>query len=391
MHRFSGELAENRVGEKMEIEMDVSFLAQATNRMQGALSETSLPYVALQADGNHLRFSATDRALSVFCEADCHVEKKGEVSVPARLLCNIARQLPSGRVRLQRENASLQLTSLETQLQMKIPLFDAMGWKEAPTVESGQPGCSISSAKLAFALSQVQACVSQEAQQNYAAVAYLHRRGASGLRWVGTDGFRLSYCEVSVEMAPTFLQGEGVCLSKRGVTELLRMCQDVAGDIELTLFDGNTKLLAQAGEYRLFFSLSAVEYPNYIGVLPKGMPHRVILSKGEMVQAIKRLLLVANKSNAIVLSFSQNQLLLHGKSADSSEGKEILSVEFASSGKVAFVVNGKFLQDSLSLISGPQALLAFGDGDTPLVLSETGESLIYESRHLLVPIKESAE
>lgn len=376
----------------MDIEIEVSHLAQATNRMQGALSETSLPYVSMLAEGSNLQFSATDRSVAVFSASQCNVRQGGEVAVPARLLCSIARQLPAGRIRLQKQRTSLQLSSLEMELQMRIPLLEGLSWKEAPSVEEPNATCRISSTKLSFLLGQVQGCLSQDAQQNYAAVAYFHRRGTSGLRVVGTDGFRLSYCEIAAEMSPSFLQAAGFCLSKRGVSELLRMCHEVDGDIELVLFESGTKLLAKAGEYHLFFSLSAVEYPNYLGVLPKGPSSQVTLSKNELLQSIKRILLVSDKSNAVVLSFSRNQFTLQAKSADASEGKETVAIEFDTEKETSLVINGKFLQDALSILSDAHVVVSFQNEDTPIVLSEAeaSGSSMYESKHLLVPIKESA-
>ena len=103
----------------MDIEIEVSYLAQATNRMQGALSETSLPYVSMLASDSSLQFSATDRSVAVFSATHCEVRESGEVAVPARLLCSIARQLPPGRIRLQKQRTSLQLSSLEMELQMR--------------------------------------------------------------------------------------------------------------------------------------------------------------------------------------------------------------------------------------------------------------------------------
>jgi DNA polymerase-3 subunit beta len=376
----------------MDIEIEVSHLAQATNRMQGALSETSLPYVSMLATSSSLQFSATDRSVAVFSATPCAVRESGEVAVPARLLCSIARQLPPGRIRLQKQRNSLQISSMEMELQMRIPLLEGLSWKEAPEIKEPQAICRISSSKLSFLLGQIQGCLSQDAQQNYAAVAYFHRRGTSGLRVVGTDGFRLSYCEVAVEMSPSFLQGAGVCLSKRGVSELLRMCHEVDGEIELILFESATKLLAKAGEYHLFCSLSAVEYPNYLGVLPKGLSSQVVLSKNDLLQSIKRILLVSDKSNAVVLSFARNQFTLQAKSADASEGKESVAIDFETEKETSLVINGKFLQDALSTLSDAQVVVSFQNEDTPIVLFEaeaTGSSM-YESKHLLVPIKESA-
>ena len=64
-------------------------------------------------------------------------------------------------------------------------------------------------------IEQVQFCVAQDSPRNYGTVAFLHKPTKETCRLVGTDGFRLSYCEVQTPVPDSFLHN-GVCLTKRG-------------------------------------------------------------------------------------------------------------------------------------------------------------------------------
>ena len=116
-------------------------------------------------------------------------------------------------------------------------------------------------------IEQVQFCVAQDSPRNYGSVASYTSPTVRACRLVGTDGFRLSYCEVETAMPDGFLDN-GVCLSKRALSELQRMCDEGFEKIRLSIADDETTLVAEVPDYQIFVRLSAVKYPNYMGVLP---------------------------------------------------------------------------------------------------------------------------
>jgi len=67
---------------------------------------------------------------------------------------------------------------------------------------------------------------------------------------VGTDGFRLSFCELAAPMPDSFLPN-GVCLSKRALTELQRMCGEGFETIKVAIAADETTLVAQVPDYTM--------------------------------------------------------------------------------------------------------------------------------------------
>ncbi len=70
------------------------------------------------------------------------------------------------------------------------------------------------------------------------------------------------YCDIKVQLPAEFLPN-GVCLSKRGLIELHRLCSEGFSTVKLTISPDETTLLAEAGNYRVYIRLSTIKYPNY--------------------------------------------------------------------------------------------------------------------------------
>ena len=72
----------------------------------------------------------------------------------------------------------------------------------------------------------------------------------------------------------------GVCLSKRALTEIQSMCNEGFDDLVLAISEDEATIMASVPGYKVFARLSNVKYPNYQGVLPKSEMTNVTLSRG---------------------------------------------------------------------------------------------------------------
>jgi DNA polymerase III sliding clamp (beta) subunit (PCNA family) len=205
---------------------------------------------------------------------------------------------------------------------------------------------------------------------------------------VGTDGFRLSYCEVRIPVPDQFLKN-GICLSKRALTELLRMSNEGFENINVAVSSDETTLNVSVPGYQIFVRLSAVKYPNYSGVLPKSSPAGVQVSRPQLQQVAKRVLLASDKNRALQLSFSDSSLTLTSKTVGSSEGKETIKLDDYHGPKCQLAVNGKFLSDVFATTQSDRLVLQFSSEDSPVVILPRTEPTACKSKHVLVPIKEA--
>jgi DNA polymerase III sliding clamp (beta) subunit (PCNA family) len=148
------------------------------------------------------------------------------VFVPAKLFSDLARELPEGTVLLEKEPHNLKVSAgPNKEFTMKLPLIEEAQWRDSPTVEY-ENTATVPVTKIAYMIDQVGTCIAVDSPRNYGTVAFMHRPTSdkSSLRLVGTDSFRLSFCDIRVDMPDAFLK-TGVSLTKRshsGVTMIYK-------------------------------------------------------------------------------------------------------------------------------------------------------------------------
>jgi DNA polymerase-3 subunit beta len=312
----------------------------------------------------------------------------GFAFVPAKLFSDVVRELPPGPVEISTDASWLTVKAGEKKsYSMKLPLVEELAWRDAPSTQSTL-ATKLPAERVRYMIEQVQFCVAHESPRNYGAVAYLHKTDDHTLRLVGTDGFRLSYCDITAESLGDFLPA-GICLTKRAITELQRMSCEGFEFIELSLSSDGTTLIAEVPDYKLFIRLSSVKYPNYAGVLPRAQTSHIDVSRTQIQSMAKRVLLAADKTKALQLNISQSSLTLSSKSAVGSEGREDFPLQGYSGKDCRLAINGKFLSDVFSTTTSDMLHLQFENEDDPIVIVPSVEPSSCRSRHVLVPIKES--
>lgn len=372
----------------MKVKIDKSQLSMATGRSQGTLSERNLAHIGFQASEGQLQISASDRVIAIYSKLDCEVLEAGTVFVPAKLFSDVVRELPDGSVEIKAEESQVVVVAGEKrEFMMRLPRVDERVWQAPPALEEAQEAV-IPTDKLAYMIEQVQFCVVPDSPRNYGSVAFLHRPRPECLRLVGTDGYRLSYAEVELEMPSEFLKN-GVCLSKRALQELHRMSSEGFSEVLLAVSADQTTLEARVPGYHLFVRLSAVRYPNYYGVLPKAELSAVKVHRPYLQNVAKRVLLASDKTRALQLCFSDYSLTLRSRTIGSSEGQESIALADYCQGERELAINGKFLTDVFSTMSSDEVTINFGSDEDPVVLVPFTEPTSCHSMHVLVPIKES--
>lgn len=372
----------------MKLTIEQGVLSRAVNRNQGTISERSLSHIGIKATKDGLvKIAASDHVLAVYSQLDAKVTTEGVIFVPGRLFSDVVKELPEGTVNLETKQAHLVITAgANNEFSMKIPLVEDLVWKEPKAIQSSNVA-DIPAAKLNYLIDQVQFCIAYESARNYGAVGYIHKPEDGKLRLVGTDGFRLSFCDLQISLPEQFLK-TGVCLSKRAIVELQRMCNEGFENIRLVISDDQTTLVAMAPGYEIYMRLAAVKYPNYLGVLPTANLSPVKLSRPHVQHVAKRVMLAADKTRSIRLSFGDSLLTLSSRSAGNSEGKESLRLNDYKGATRELSINGKFLTDVFSAISSEDITLQFRGEDDPIVIMPQFEPQSCRSMHVLVPIRE---
>jgi DNA polymerase III subunit beta len=373
----------------MELKIQKTDLALAVNRAQGSLSDRSLSQIGLKAENDTLTLVAADRVLVIYSDFSCQISHEGTLFVPAKIFSEVVKELPQGIVILKStENFLIIEAGEKNKFVMKIPLLQDHTFRAPPVIKSDN-SADIPARALLYGIHQVMICVANDSPKNYGSVAYLHKPHQDQIRLVGTDGFRLSYSQVELATSDSFLNN-GICLSKRALAELSRMCEEGFESLRLTISADQSTLVASAGNCRIFIRLSSVQYPQYTAVLPKSKMNGVLIKTPEIQSVTKRVLLAADSSRSLRLKFSGSSLRLNSKTMGSSEGHEDINVENYHGSGFDVAVNGKYLNDVFATIESENLALEFNqeNNEDPIVIVPRKEPNKCRSQHVLVPIKQ---
>ena len=371
----------------MKIQTSKHQLHNATAGMHASLSDKTLAWTAMKTEGDgQVVLTASDWLLSIYHRIDGEVAEAGQCFVPSRLFADVVRELPEGTIQLETSDAVLVVTAgTAEEFYFKIPLIEDGVWPEPFDVQNEKKIC-FSAIELAYMIEQVLPSIVTESPRPFATVGCFHKTEEGYLRLVGSDGIRLSYCEMKAE-GDSQQFPDNVCLPRRGLSELARMCSDGGEELALYVMRDNTILAAESSRRQVFIRLAAVDYPHYSEALP--VEKKQQKSKAERVAlqtVIRRALLAADSTRVVRMRFSKSKLLLSAHS--SSECQEALPLENSLDKNYKIDMNGKFVLDILATMTSDSIWVSFRGNDSPLTLVPEIELPACRSRHVIPPIQE---
>lgn len=371
----------------MELRIPVAELARALASAQGVVQRKNtmpiLSHVLLDAavakDGvGKLTLVATDLDVGVRTEQPCEVISVGAITVPARALADMVRELPGPDVVLKRlPNQHVEVKSGRTRARLL-----ALSADEFPPLPAYHESTfvSLDTALLVDMVDKTLYASSQdETRYNLNGVLFEPPPHAGGpLTMVATDGHRLVRIERTFEGADGFGLKSPVILPRKGLSELRRILgNDLDGKLELGFKDNHA--VVRRGATVLGMRLVDGQFPDYKQVIPKLADKIVRIARQDLAASLKRVSVLAqDRMQPVKLALTKDQLVVSCSNPDAGEISDDVPVEYAGQAiEVAF--NGRYLLEALSSLDDKNVLLKLIDNLSPGVVVG-----VDEPRHLCV-------
>ena len=350
----------------MKLVIDKADLQRGLARIQAIVEKSnSMPILAnvlldASADDDRLELAATDLEVGIRSRHGAKVEESGGVTVSARKLYDIVRELPDEAVTLQATaNAYLEIHCGRA----RFSLAGAAA-EEYPSLPEFAPDklVTLPSAVLADMIDRTMYAASvDETRYNLNGVFFEVDSDAEEhkLRMVATDGHRMALVERATSAAIEGL-ASGVIIPRKGLGELKRLVdEEESEDIELS-FEGNSGL-ARSGDVTLVMRLIEGEFPNYQQVIPTEITNYLVVPTEPLVRVLRRVaLLSAERSRAVRLELSEGQMTISSQNPDLGEAQEELDVDYTGA-EIAIGFNARYLQDALGAVGSKEVRLGFRD------------------------------
>src|SRR5213595_3350885 len=366
------------VGTGMKVVCQRDELAQKLAVVARAVSTRAsvqiLSGVLLRAEAGRLNLAATDMELSLRSSLEAQVDGDGAVVVPGRLLVDLVRLLPAeevtiehradeGVVRVTCGPSSASLHTYAAEDFPRLPDLDAVG---TFTVDRE-------------ALHDTVARVARSASRDESRpvlTGILVRFEAGKIVMAATDSYRLSVKETDL---PGDVPELEAIIPARALAELSRVSQ-VGDAVELGVHD-NQVVFAAADVWLTTRRIDG-QFPNYKQLLPETFEHEVTLPRNEVLDVVRRVGVMVQRTSPIQLRFAEGELTVFARTQDVGEAKESMPVQFAGDAmEIGF--NAEFLREGIETMAEDEIRLRLISPLRPAVIEGGADDPTY----LIMPIR----
>lgn len=329
--------------------------------------------VLIELSDTDLTLTTTDLELTTKAKLNLTGEA-GKVLLPARLLSEIVRSLPSDDVELITDSGTVKVAGGRSRFEIR-----SLSPDEFPRVESPPQTRSftVSGDLLATALSQVALAASRD-ETRPVLTGVLFEGEGNELRIVATDSYRLALRTIEVEG----VQDIRVLIPARAVVEVARLA---AGLDEVTVEIASAQASFQLGDVTIQSRLIEGEFPAYRQLLPENQPNRLQVSKTTFLEAVKRVAVLAQDATPVFLTMNESAVRLECHAQGLGEGAEEVDGSYVGE-EIRVAFNPAYLDAGVAATGVDDVLLNFTDQQRPaLVHAADDKAFVY----LLMPIRVS--
>ncbi len=348
----------------MKLTIDREELLRGLGRIQAIVERRgTLPILAnalIRADADGVTLSATDLEVGVLTSHPAEVANKGAVTLGAKKLYEIVRELgdhpvqiaveAGSRVRIESGQARFSLLSISPEEYPTLPGAEGVTFVE---LEASLLASMIDSTLYATS--------TDETRYNLNGV-FMELDSEGRLVFVATNGHRLAKIEKAPPRPVAFLQ-KGIIVPRKGVNEIRKLCEETEDSVEMGLGDGF--LLVRRPGQLLSCRLIDGEFPDYHQVIPEGHQIRVLVERERLIHAVRRISLVAHeRSGGFRLALDDGQMELHAQNPDLGEATERIPIEYQGD-RFETGFNARYMLDALAATTSKELVLDLRDELTP--------------------------
>lgn len=373
---------------KLRVERDV--LAEAVTWAARALpSRPPVPVLAgLLLDASPegvLRLSSFDYEVSARVEVSAEVLDGGTVLVSGKLLADICRSLPGKPVDVATDGSRVSLTcgaSRFTLLTMPV--------EEYPTLPAMPDGSgTVPGDVFSQAVGQVTVAASRDETLPILTGVRMEIEGEN-LTLLSTDRYRLAMRTLT--WRPSSPDISTVALVRARTLGEVSKALGAGSDVTLALSTagGGTELIGfEAGGRRTTSLLVDGEYPKVRSLFPAESPTYAVVEAQSLVEAVRRVALVAERHTPVRLSFTDGAITLEAGQGEDAQASEAVEASLVGD-ELSIAFNPQFLLDGLGALTTPYARLSFTVATKPAVISGQAEADGDDDtsyRYLLMPVR----
>ncbi|MGQ0629913.1 MAG: DNA polymerase III subunit beta [Sporichthyaceae bacterium] len=337
----------------------------------------------ITADENGLALSGFDYEVSARTEISADVATEGRALVSGRLLADICKSLPAKPVDISFDGTKVIVSCGNAKFSLlTMPVEDYPALPQMP----GRSG-SVAADVFAHAVAQVAVAAGRDDTLPILTGIRIEIESET-VTLAATDRYRLAVREFAWKPEQPGISTTALVPAKT----MAEAAKSLSGEVELALSpagSGEGMVGLASNGRRTTSRLLEGDFPKYRSLLPSESGTYATVEASALLEAVKRVALVAERNTPVRLSFSAGAVLLEAGSGDEASASESLEARLDGD-DIVIAFNPTYLLDGLAALSTSHARLAFTTSNKPAIITgstgseDAGSS---EYRHLLMPVR----
>ena len=372
---------------KFRVERDA--LADAVAWTAKALpSRPSVPVLAgvmLRVSAGQLRVSGFDYEVSSQITVEVHGDADGAALVSGRLLAEITKALPAKPVEVAAVGSHLELVCGSARFTLPtMPVEDYPTLPEMPETAG-----TIDAPTFASAVAQVAIAAGRDETLPLMTGVRMEIDGEV-LALLATDRYRLALREITWRPQDPQAHMQAIVPAKT-LSDTAKTLGSAGGEVTLAIARGGAGegMIGFAGGTRRTTSrLLDGDYPKVRSLFPDHHTAQARVSVAALVEVVKRVALVAERTTPVRMSFSEDGLILEAGGSDDARASEAMDAVYTGE-PMTVAFNPQYLLDGLGAVDSPNAVLSFTDPKKAalIVPADSEGEIIPGYRYLMMPIR----
>lgn len=339
----------------MKFIVNSAYLLKQLSNINGVI--TTNPVVPIlenflfELDKGGLTVTASDLQTSMITELQVESKEKGSIAVPARILLDTLKNLPEQPVTFSIDESTYSVEIISDNGRYKLSGENATDFPKVPTV-SNDFTAEVSSDVLSRAINNTIFATSNDELRPAMTGVYVNL-GDKNTTFVATDGHRLvRYRRTDVKSD----NGNAIIIPRKALNLLKATLP--AENTEVVLNFNMANAFFRFGSIRMICRLIDERFPDYENVIPSGNNIKMTIGRNDLLGALKRISIYANKTtHQVRLKITGSELQISAEDLDfSNEANERLSCEHDGE-DIEIGFNAKFLVEMLGNMDSEQIRL----------------------------------
>lgn len=339
----------------MKFIVNSAYLLRQLSNINGVI--TTNPVVPIlenflfELEKGALTVTASDLQTSMITELQVESKEKGSIAVPARILLDTLKNLPEQPVTFSIDESTYSIEIISDNGRYKLSGENATDFPKVPAV-SNDFSAAVSSEVLARAINNTIFATSNDELRPAMTGVYVNL-GDKNTIFVATDGHRLvRYRRTDVKSD----NGAAIIIPRKALNLLKATLPAENTDVVVNFNLANA--FFKFGNIRMICRLIDERFPDYENVIPSGNNIKMTIGRNDLLGALKRISIYANKTtHQVRLKITGSELQISAEDLDfSNEANERLSCEHDGE-DIEIGFNAKFLVEMLGNMDSDQIRL----------------------------------